>query len=100
MRPPNLQPDMGIGVDGHGIVETFVPNEHIARFAEAEAAAGHFASVEDVIEAGLMMLQKHQERHAAKLAATDAALEEGERSGLAEDGVFERVRARLGLPAR
>jgi hypothetical protein len=31
----------------------------------------------------------------------DAALEEGEHSALAEDGVFDRVRARHGLsPAR
>lgn len=73
--------------------------EHLARFAEAQVAAGRFARVEDVLEAGLVALQRRQERHEAKIAALDAALEEGERSGVAEDGVFDRVRARLGLPA-
>jgi putative addiction module CopG family antidote len=41
---------------------------HLARFAEAEVAAGHFTSVEEVVEAGLEMLQKREEH--------DAALEE------------------------
>jgi Arc/MetJ-type ribon-helix-helix transcriptional regulator len=35
--------------------------ERFARFAEAEVAAGHFSSVEDVVEAGLAILQERQE---------------------------------------
>jgi putative addiction module CopG family antidote len=65
--------------------------ERFARFAEAEVAAGHFASVEDVVEAGLTLLQKRQERY----ALIDAALAKGETSGVAEEDVFERVRAEL-----
>jgi hypothetical protein len=42
--------------------------------------------------------QRRQERHDAKLAAVDAALEEGERSGLFEGDPFASVRAELGLP--
>lgn len=34
--------------------------ERFARFAEAEVAAGHFSSVEDVVEAGLAILQERQ----------------------------------------
>jgi Arc/MetJ-type ribon-helix-helix transcriptional regulator len=37
--------------------------ERFARFAEAEVAAGHFSSVEDVVEAGLAILQERQEHH-------------------------------------
>jgi putative addiction module CopG family antidote len=48
--------------------------DHLARFAEAEVAAGHFSTVEDVVEAGLAMLQQHQGRD----AANNAALEEAE----------------------
>jgi len=74
--------------------------EDVARFAEAEVAAGRFASVDEVIRAaGVEAL--HQARRGdldEKLAALDAALEEGERSGVAEDGVFDRVRQRAGLP--
>ena len=81
-------------------ITTYLP-DHLARFAEAEVAAGRFASVDAVLEAGVETLRKRQERYDAKVKALDAALEEGERSGLAEDGVFDRVRARHGLsPAR
>ena len=81
-------------------ITTTLP-DHLARFAEAEVAAGRFARVEDVIEAGVEALRKRQERYDAKVTALDTALEDGERSGLAEDGVFDRVRARHGLaPAR
>jgi Arc/MetJ-type ribon-helix-helix transcriptional regulator len=48
--------------------------ERFARFAEAEVAAGHFSSVEDVVEAGLTMLQQRMERH----DTNDAAPEEAE----------------------
>ena len=71
--------------------------EHLVRFAEAQVAAGRFARIEDVLEAGLEALRRRQERLDAKVATLDAALEVGERSGLGEDGVFERVRARLGV---
>ena len=81
-------------------ITTHLP-DHLARFAEAEVAAGRFTSIDNVIEAGVETLRKRQERYDAKVKALDAALEEGERSGLAEDGVFDRVRERHGLsPAR
>jgi Arc/MetJ-type ribon-helix-helix transcriptional regulator len=46
--------------------------DHLTRFAEAEVAAGHFASVEDVIEAGVEALRKRQEPHEA-IAAGDTS---------------------------
>jgi putative addiction module CopG family antidote len=72
----------------------------LARFAEAEVAAGHSASVEDVLRAGKEALEQQQRRrarHEAKLAEIDAALEEGERSGIAEDYSLEGTLAKLGL---
>ena len=74
--------------------------DHLARFAEAEVAAGRFTSVDDVIEAGVETLRKRQERYDAKIKALDAALEEGERSGMFEGDAFASVRAELGLPPR
>ena len=35
-----------------------------------------------------------------KLAALRSAIDEGDASGVADDGVFDRVRERAGLPAR
>lgn len=48
--------------------------ERFARFAEAEVAAGHFASVEDVVEAGLTLLQRRQESDVPNGAATERAV--------------------------
>jgi predicted transcriptional regulator len=35
-----------------------------------------------------------------QLAALRSAIDEGDASGIAEDGIFDRVRERAGLPAR
>ena len=63
--------------------------EDIARIAEAEVAAGHYATVEDVVRAGVEAVQRHRQRTKAVLEALD----EGERSGLAEDSSIEGVLA-------
>ncbi len=52
----------------------------LARFAETEIAAGHFASVEDVLRAGKEALERQQrfgERREGTLAGSAAAVDEG-----------------------
>lgn len=74
--------------------------EQLARFAEAEVAAGHFASLDEVLTAGAEALaekQRRQQLHDAKISAINAAIEEGERSGIAEDYSLEATLAKLGL---
>ena len=56
--------------------------------------------MDDVIEAGVETLRKRQKRYDAKIKALDAALEEGECSGMFEGDAFASVRAELGLPPR
>jgi len=80
-------------------ITTHLP-DHLARFAEAEVAAGRFASVENVIEAGVETLRKRQQRYDARVKALDVAVEEGERSGMFEGNAFASVRTGLGLPPR
>jgi putative addiction module CopG family antidote len=70
--------------------------EDLARFARAQVAAGLFPSVEDVLRAGKAALEREQQRDAAKEAAVNAALDEGERSGIA-DYSLEGTLSRLGL---
>jgi antitoxin ParD1/3/4 len=72
-----------------------LPDE-LARFAEAQVASGRYPDVDSVIEAGLKAMKRYQE----KTAALDAALEEGERSGLFDGDPFDSVRAELGLTRR
>jgi hypothetical protein len=52
-----------------------------------------------VLTAGVEALaekQRRQQRHDAKISAINAALEEGERSGIAEDYSLEATLAKLG----
>jgi antitoxin ParD1/3/4 len=72
--------------------------EDLARFAEAQVAAGRFSSIEDVLRAGTKALE-HKQRHEQKMAALRTAIAEGDASPDAEPGVFERIRAKHGLPA-
>jgi len=65
--------------------------EDLARFAEAQVSSGRYPDVDGVVEASLTAMRRYQE----KVANLEAALEEGERSGDADDGVFERLRARI-----
>jgi antitoxin ParD1/3/4 len=70
--------------------------EDIARAAEAQVAAGRFASVEDVVRAGVEAIATIEQ----KRAAVRAALQEGELSGDFDGDAFESVRAELGLTLR
>jgi putative addiction module CopG family antidote len=74
--------------------------EDLARFAEAQVAAGHFSRIEDVIEAGLAALKNRQERYEAKMAALREAIAQGDASPDFEGNPFASVRAELGLPPR
>lgn len=44
-------------------------------------------------------LEREEQQHGGKLAALRSAIDEGDASGVAEDGVFGRVRERTLLPA-
>jgi antitoxin ParD1/3/4 len=70
--------------------------EDIARIAEAEVAAGRFATVEDVVRAGVEAVAQMEQRR----AAIRAALEEGEQSGIFDGDAFASVRSELGLSRR
>ena len=43
---------------------------------------------------------EREEQREGKFAALRSAIDEGDASGVAEDGVFDRVRERAGLPPR
>jgi hypothetical protein len=45
-----------------------------------------------------MPTRNEEQRHKTKLAALQAAIDAGDASGVAEGGVFERVREKLKLP--
>jgi putative addiction module CopG family antidote len=75
-----------------------LPDE-VVRLAEAQVAAGRAASLEEVVRVGVAALEREQRRYDAKMAELRAAIDEGDASPDAEPRVFERIRAKYGLPA-
>lgn len=67
--------------------------EDIARIAEAQVAAGNYASVEEVVRAGVEAVARMERQREEKLAALRTALEEGEQSGIAEDSSLASILA-------
>jgi antitoxin ParD1/3/4 len=75
-----------------------LPDE-LVRLAEAQVAAGRAASIEDVLRAGVEVLEvRDQRRYDEKLAALRAAIDEGDASGVYEGDPFAHVRAKYDLP--
>ena len=52
-------------------------SEHFAKFVDNQVDAGRYASADEVVEAGLRLLEEQQ----AKLVVLREAIDEGDRSG-------------------
>lgn len=65
------------------------------QFVAARVKDGRYANASEVLRAGLRALEEDEKEDAAKLEALRAAIQAGEDSGFADDGVFERVLERL-----
>lgn len=72
--------------------------DELDHFVATKVASGRYENASEVVRASLRALEREEREYEARLAALHAALSEGERSGLADDGVFDRVRSRLGVP--
>jgi antitoxin ParD1/3/4 len=73
--------------------------EDIARLANAQVASGRFATVKDVVRAGVEAVARAERHDDAELAQLRAAIDEGDESGVFEGDPFAEVRARYGLRA-
>ena len=70
------------------------------RFVAKKVATGRFANASEVLRAGLRLLEEQERFYEAKLARLNEALEEGERSGVAEGDAFKRVRSSIREPGQ
>jgi antitoxin ParD1/3/4 len=68
-------------------------------FVAAKVEAGLYANASEVMRTALRLLEKEEREFEEKLAALRAAIAQGDASPDAEEGVFERVREKYGLPA-
>jgi antitoxin ParD1/3/4 len=66
------------------------------RFVAKSVHSGRYANASEVMRSALRLLER-EEREERKLARLRAAIQEGLDSGIAEPGMFERLRKKYGL---
>ena len=72
--------------------------EELDRFVLKKVKTGRYENASEVVRAALRTLEREEQEYEAKLVVLRAAIDEGDASGIAEDGVFERVLETLKLP--
>jgi antitoxin ParD1/3/4 len=73
--------------------------QELDSFVLARVESGRFENASEVVRAALRTLEREEQVFEAKLAALRAAIDEGDRSGVAEGDVFAQVRDALNLTA-
>ena len=73
--------------------------QELDRFVLARVESGRFENASEVVRAALRTLEREERLFDAKLEALRAAIDEGDRSGVAEGDVFAQVREALNLAA-
>jgi antitoxin ParD1/3/4 len=71
--------------------------EELDRYVHAKVKSGRYENASEVVRAALRTLEREEQQYDAKLAALRVAIDEGDASGIAEDGVFTRVRKQLNI---
>jgi antitoxin ParD1/3/4 len=69
--------------------------EELDRFVAGKVKSGRYENASEVVRAGLRALEQAERVYEAKLARLRDALDEGERSGLAEGNPFTRIRSSI-----
>jgi antitoxin ParD1/3/4 len=69
--------------------------KELDRFVRERVQSGRYGNASEVVQAALRTMKREEQQHDAKLAALRRAIDEGDASGVAEDGVFARLRKSL-----
>lgn len=69
-------------------------------FISDKVDAGLYANASEVMRAALRLLEREEREQEEKMRALRAALDKGMASGIAEPGLFARVRQKHGLPRK
>ena len=70
------------------------------QFITAKVESGDYANASEVMRTALRLLEREEREYEEKMAVLRAAIAEGDASPDAEEGVFERIREKYGLPQR
>jgi antitoxin ParD1/3/4 len=71
--------------------------KELDRFVASRVKSGHYANASEVMRSALRLLAQDEREFEAKMKALRKAIDEGDASGDAEPGVFDRIRKRYGL---
>jgi antitoxin ParD1/3/4 len=63
------------------------------QFVTSRVKGGHYANASEVMRTALRLLERDEREYEKKLAALRTAIAEGDASGDAEEGVFDRLDA-------
>jgi antitoxin ParD1/3/4 len=74
--------------------------EELDRLVLTKVESGRYENASEVVRAALRTLEREEEQYEAKLAALQAAIDEGDASGIVQGNTFARVRKKLKLPTR
>lgn len=74
--------------------------KELDRFVAKSVKSGHYANASEVMRSALRLLERDEREYEEKLAALRTAIQEGLDSGIAEPGVFRRIREKHGLPEK
>jgi antitoxin ParD1/3/4 len=74
--------------------------DELDRFVLAKVKTGRYENASEVVRAALRTLECNEREYEAKLSALRTAVDEGDASGVAKGGVFQRVRSKINLPTK
>jgi len=74
--------------------------QKLDNFVTTRVKSGRYENASEVVRSALRSLEREEREDRAKLAALRAAIREGEESGYAEPGSFDRIREQLNLGPR
>ena len=71
--------------------------KELVRFIARSVKRGRYANASEVMRSALRLLEREEREDEEKLKALRKAIQEGLDSGVAEPGVFDRIRKKHGL---
>jgi antitoxin ParD1/3/4 len=74
--------------------------KELDQFVLSRVEGGRYANASEVMRTALRLLEKEEREYEEKLAALRTAIAVGDVSEDAEDGVFERIREKYGVPKK
>jgi antitoxin ParD1/3/4 len=74
--------------------------KELDQFVASRVEGGKYANASEVMRTALRIMEREEREFEEKMVALRTAIALGDASEDAEDGVFERIREKYGLPQR